>query len=631
VSMASAASGLLPESNGRLCQNDFVSLQGLGEGSMGSVKKVMHKTSGQVFALKAVDQQLVLDHNLQHQLIAEVETQKTLAHPNLLRCFDYFTECDTVYILLELASGGDLYQHLRRRGPMREPQAAHVFRQVCEGVRHLHDQGIIHRDLKPENILLTEDMTVKIADFGWAAKAARNDTRKTFCGTLCMLAPEMIAGKEYDARVDVWAIGVLLFEILTGCSPFDRGQGLMETCKAIVGRGLHAVSLDEVPPPVHPILFGLMQQEAENRMSLDECLLNDWVVAQCNVYAKDLLAARSKDTFIALHSSEKRMPPEIAASADPPKEFSASQPSENSRLAGSPKSSESRGGSSPFKQSSSSSTATPSSTAAAAFAMTDAEISPVSPGVFPRGSSASRGRSDACSASSSSRIINVKAVEEDAPSMWERESVSSVASLRSEGKWRLEEGKELLRKVEIETPRAQLKTPQVGSQSDQMLPPGTRLDLIPPRTCVLATAVLPGPVPATHGFLPEVAQSDGSDSSDEMPEGEVAFGAAFDSSFTPSRKRWSQERLKSLDDPVSPVKHSGREAYDQQAGGGYDRPLPRVLRLDHRGPAAKAVARSSASSHSSSDGHSGSQQGSSAAHSSTSKASNGLVRKLTEP
>eukprot|EP00439_Symbiodinium_sp_Y106_P068764 s4710_g11.t1 len=247
-------------------------------------------------------------------------------------------------------------------------------------------------------------------------------------------------------------------------------------------------------------------------------------------------------------------------------------------------------------------------TAAAAFAMTDAEISPVSPGVFPRGSSASRGRSDACSASSSSRIINVKAVEEDAPSMWERESVSSVASLRSEGKWRLEEGKELLRKVEIETPRAQLKTPQVGSQSDQMLPPGTRLDLIPPRTFL---ADGKSPVPATHGFLPEVAQSDGSDSSDEMPEGEVAFGAAFDSSFTPSRKRWSQERLKSLDDPVSPVKHSGREAYDQQAGGGYDRP-------------------SSASSHSSSDGHSGSQQGSSAAHSSTSKASNGLVRKLTE-
>ncbi|CAE7229883.1 ark1 [Symbiodinium necroappetens] len=595
---------------------------------MGSVKKVMHKTSGHVFALKAVDQKLVLDHNLQHQLIAEVETQKTLSHPNLLRCFDYFTERDTVYILLELASGGDLYQHLRRRGPMREPQAAHVFRQVCEGVRHLHDQGIIHRDLKPENILLTEDMTVKIADFGWAAKAARNDTRKTFCGTLCMLAPEMIAGKEYDARVDVWAVGVLLFEILTGCSPFDRGQGLMETCKAIVGPGLHAVSLDEVPPPVHPILFGLMQQEAENRMSLDECLQNDWVVAQCKLYAKDVLAAaRSKETFIALHSSEKRMPPEIAESADPPKEFSASQPLENSRLAGSPKS-ESRGGSSPFKQSSTSSTATPSSTAAAAFAMTDAEISPVSPGVFPRGSSASRGL-DACSASSS-RIINVKAVEEDTP-VWERESVSSVASLRSEGKWRLEEGKELLRKVEIETPRAQLKTPQVGSQSDQMHPPGTRLDLIPPRTCVLATAALPtegpGPLPA-HGFLPEVAQSDASDSSDEMPEGEVAFGAAFDSSGSPSRKRWSQERLKSLDDPVSPVKHSGSEAYDRQAGG-YDRPLPRVLRPD-RGPAAKAVARSSASSHSSSDGHSGSQQGSSAAHSSTSKASNGLVRKLTE-
>eukprot|EP00435_Cladocopium_sp_Y103_P073104 s35_g42.t1 len=264
-------------SRSRFSRGDFVNLNILGEGSMGLVRKVMHRTSGEVYALKAVDKKRVLDHKLQDQLVAEVNTQMTLSHPNLLRCFDCFLEENTVYIVLEVASNGDLYQLMKRHGPLRETDAAYVFKQVCDGVQYLHHNGIIHRDLKPEN-----DMTVKIADFGWAAKAKQNDTRNTFCGTLCMLAPEIIAGKAYDAKVDVWAIGVLLFEMLMGQSPFDKGQGLMETCKAIVGPGLSAVSLEEVPAAVHPLLRGLMHQQPENRISLEDCLSSKWVLEQCS-------------------------------------------------------------------------------------------------------------------------------------------------------------------------------------------------------------------------------------------------------------------------------------------------------------------------------------------------------------
>ncbi|CAE8731654.1 unnamed protein product, partial [Polarella glacialis] len=267
----------------RPVREDFVSLKSLGEGSMGAVTKVMHRTSGNVYALKAVDKKRVLDHNLQGQLLSEVKTQMTMQHPNLLRCYDYFEESGTVYIVLELASGGDLYQRLRRHGPLAQPDAAHVFGQVCEGVKHLHEKGIIHRDLKPENILLTGDMTVKIADFGWCAQASGGGKRATFCGTLCMLAPEMVSGKSYDAKVDVWAVGVLLYEMLTGTSPFDKGEGLMETCKAIVNPD--AVCFDLVPEGAHPLIRGLLEQQAVQRTPLCEVIIHPWVSEQRTVRA----------------------------------------------------------------------------------------------------------------------------------------------------------------------------------------------------------------------------------------------------------------------------------------------------------------------------------------------------------
>lgn len=260
-------------------RDDFVDVSHLGEGSVGVVTLVRHRVSGKSYALKAVEKKRVLEHELGAQLLEEVKTQMRVQHPNLLRCFDYFEDCSRVYLVLEYASGGDLYRHLRQNGPLSDPDAAHVFVQVACGVRYLHEEvGCIHRDLKPENIMLGEDLEVKVADFGWCAQA---DGRTTFCGTLCMLAPEMVTGRPYDRSVDVWALGVLLFEMLAGFSPFDQGGGLMDTCNNIVKRGITEELLLKLPEGARRLVSGLLTKEAARRLPLQEAVAQPWVLEQC--------------------------------------------------------------------------------------------------------------------------------------------------------------------------------------------------------------------------------------------------------------------------------------------------------------------------------------------------------------
>merc|ERR1719421_1084045 len=132
----------------------------------------------------------------------------------------YFEDRESVYMVLELADH-QLARYLRSRGPLPEPEAADFVRQTAEGLLYLHGLGIIHRDLKPENLLLKgSENEIKIADFGWCALIKANESRKTFCGTLDYIAPEVLRGDEYSFGADVWALGVLLYELRTGRAPF---------------------------------------------------------------------------------------------------------------------------------------------------------------------------------------------------------------------------------------------------------------------------------------------------------------------------------------------------------------------------------------------------------------------------
>eukprot|EP00403_Amphidinium_massartii_P036275 CAMPEP_0178445748 /NCGR_PEP_ID=MMETSP0689_2-20121128/40365_1 /TAXON_ID=160604 /ORGANISM="Amphidinium massartii, Strain CS-259" /LENGTH=818 /DNA_ID=CAMNT_0020070385 /DNA_START=98 /DNA_END=2550 /DNA_ORIENTATION=+ len=272
----------------RFSRDDFIVLGFLGEGSIGKVLKATYRDTGQLYALKAVEKRKILDFDLGGQLLAEVQTQMELTHPNLVRCHDCFEDDGTVFLVLDYAGAGDLYHLLKRTKSMGQNDAAHVFRQVCDGIHHLHSNNVIHRDLKAENVLLDGDLLAKVADFGWCAAA---EGRSTFCGTPCMLAPEMIVGRKYNHSIDVWALGVLLFEMLAGHSPFDVGKGILDTCERIVRRGMDDELLSEVPEGARPLVGGLLRKNAEDRMPLSQVVSHCWVAENCQARAEAVLAA----------------------------------------------------------------------------------------------------------------------------------------------------------------------------------------------------------------------------------------------------------------------------------------------------------------------------------------------------
>lgn len=158
---------------------------------------------------------------IEHQLRREIEIQAHLRHPNILRMFGFFWDDKRIYLILEYAPGGELFKELQHQpnGRYEENIAANYIRQMSNALLYLHSKHVIHRDIKPEN-LLNSLGTIKIADFGWSIHAP-STRRKTICGTLDYLPPEMVDRKDHDEKVDIWCLGVLCYEFCTGQPPFQ--------------------------------------------------------------------------------------------------------------------------------------------------------------------------------------------------------------------------------------------------------------------------------------------------------------------------------------------------------------------------------------------------------------------------
>jgi serine/threonine protein kinase len=209
------------------------------------------------------------------QLRREIEVQSQLRHPNILRLFGFFADSTRIYLIVEYAPRGTLFHLLHRMGRFDGRTAARFIVQMAEAIDYCHSKHIIHRDIKPENILVGLYGELKLADFGWAVHTVSK--RTTFCGTLDYLAPEMIDGKEHDAGVDIWGLGVLLYELLVGLAPFQTDSE-KATYQRIKMADLRFPSF--VPSAARDLVAKFLQKDPAKRIALRDVRRHRWIVQQ---------------------------------------------------------------------------------------------------------------------------------------------------------------------------------------------------------------------------------------------------------------------------------------------------------------------------------------------------------------
>jgi len=194
----------------------------LGAGGMGEVYRAVHARHGRVVAIKTLSRASRNPH-LAERFRNEASIQAQLWHPGIARLYDFVETGEQLCIIMEYVDGETLDHHIRAVGPLPTATTLSTFRAVVEAIAYLHDNGIVHRDIKSNNIKLTSKGEVKLLDFG-IAKAGHSPQLTALgdvIGTFEYLSPEQLAGNQADARSDIWALGVLLYEMVSGRVPFD--------------------------------------------------------------------------------------------------------------------------------------------------------------------------------------------------------------------------------------------------------------------------------------------------------------------------------------------------------------------------------------------------------------------------
>lgn len=287
----------------------------LGKGSFGVVRRVRRQDTLEIFALKTMNKVEVIEGDLIEQVEREIQVQQSLKHENVLCLFQHFEDTDSVFLLLEYCAKGELYQLLRTRKGRRFPEhvARHYFLQVARGLQYLHSLQIIHRDLKPENLLVNHDDVLKIADFGWCAQAT--GPRTTFCGTLDYLAPEMVQMTGHDHNLDIWSLGVLLYEMVVGRPPFQCTNHTMLVTKILrVDYAFPAF----VPHDIVDLVQRILRKECWTRLPIPQILRSPWVLSTRVEPATPAVANRAVNAALITSTPTLQMPldPSRVSSAD---------------------------------------------------------------------------------------------------------------------------------------------------------------------------------------------------------------------------------------------------------------------------------------------------------------------------
>ncbi|CAL1595272.1 unnamed protein product [Knipowitschia caucasica] len=248
----------------------------LGRGHFAVVKLARHVNTGQLVAVKIINK-TKLDIMATSHLLQEVRCMRRVQHPNVVRLYEVIDTPSTLYLVMELAEGGDLYDYIQRhdRG-VAEGTAKRHFAQIVRAVSYCHQLHVVHRDLKPENVVFfPQQGAVKLTDFGFSNWFQPGTMLATSCGSLAYSAPEILLGEEYDApAVDIWSLGVILYMLVCGVPPFHETND-SETLVMILDCRYRVP--DHVSVHCRHLISQMLQKDPSRRATLEEIEAHDWL------------------------------------------------------------------------------------------------------------------------------------------------------------------------------------------------------------------------------------------------------------------------------------------------------------------------------------------------------------------
>ena len=250
----------------------------LGKGGFARCYELLDEETHQSYAGKIIKKSSLIKSRTKQRLISEIKIHRSLNHENIVKFYHYFEDSQNVYILLELCYNQTLHQLFKRRKKLTELEAQYYIFYIIKALQYLHSLKIIHRDLKLANIFITENMQIKLGDFGLATQLEFDGERKrTLCGTPNYIAPEILDGKKgHSIEVDIWSIGIILYILLIGKPPFETNSA-KETYKRIRLKNYSFPQGEKISEPAKELIQNILVLEPHKRPSLEEILKSDFM------------------------------------------------------------------------------------------------------------------------------------------------------------------------------------------------------------------------------------------------------------------------------------------------------------------------------------------------------------------
>ncbi|MFS7943436.1 putative protein kinase Group-Pl-3 family [Helianthus anomalus] len=281
---------------------DYVVGKQIGSGSFSVVWHARHKIHGTEVAIKEINTGK-LNKKLEDSLMSEIDILRNINHPNIIRLHEMIKEPGKIHLVLEYCKGGDLSMFIQRRqGRISKSTSAHFMQQLAAGLKVLRDNQIIHRDLKPQNLLLStndDNSTLKIADFGFARSLQPRNLAETLCGSPLYMAPEIMQLHKYDAKADLWSVGAILFQLVTGRTPFTGNNQIQLLQNIMKSTELQFPSdAKDLSPECVDLCRKLLRQNPVERLTFEEFFTHPFFIqTRPDELSRDRRPQRTTDRF----------------------------------------------------------------------------------------------------------------------------------------------------------------------------------------------------------------------------------------------------------------------------------------------------------------------------------------------